>query len=774
MAAFVRRGTRDAPAPSWFDQLATLLATELAPTPRKFRSALRFTTIATIGAALVAICHVNNELGTYIIWLLVGAGPMMSVEKAIKFLVLEALALMASIVIARALAETPWLILPAIFALISFSTYIGIVAKLGTGVLLIQVVCLAVFYGVVFAPQDIGWGAAGAFSGSAIAFGVLIVFDNWLWPDRGEGILLASLASDLTRDRERLVDAAHYYFDPRATKRPALPPPTSNLPGYLALLDRIAVEGTDAYRHAILLGAVTRVARIHIQVDRIVVTARQHVPHQARARFRDEIRNAVDAIAAALEEFGDEFAHVIRVGADQPVTPARARAHLAMETLQERVDREPSGYGGHAGAAEVANLADFIDSLATIAGFIERFLDNPPTGLSDAPATSGPEHRSEGLDPALLRYSLKVGACIVLGYVVGIFPHQPELGTVLTTIIITALPTYGAALRKMLLRIVGAILGGLISLATIMIVTPNFETLLAYLIAIFVVFYLSAYASLGSGRTAYAGKQIGTTFALVFAGLSPSIDVYGPLWRIWAILLGTFVTTIVFFLLWPEYAGDSLLPRLRKVIRLTIALAPGGESSQSEDEIEAANAQTMRLLAEILEVGDDAQLEGRGGHVNAAAIVQATGNLRRIANRISSVSIGRIAIPLPRLDPETEAAREATLAAIRGQLKSWLDLFDGENKFNLAAARTMAQAHSRNDIARPLASFGARLEANQYASLASWSVDQRRTILAELQSMRRLEFLMWQLNRWLAQIPGAGPDLDRAFSPVPAQVSRSR
>ena len=96
------------------------------------------------------------------------------------------------------------------------------------------------------------------------------------------------------------------------------------------------------------------------------------------------------------------------------------------------------------------------------------------------------------------------------------------------------------------------------------------------------IFYVSAYASLTSGRVAYAGKQIGTTFALVFAGLSPAVDVYEPLWRIWGILLGTFVVAIVAFLLWPEYAGDSLLPRLRKVIRDTLALAPGGSAANTE------------------------------------------------------------------------------------------------------------------------------------------------------------------------------------------------
>jgi hypothetical protein len=37
-------------------------------------------------------------------------------------------------------------------------------------------------------------------------------------------------------------------------------------------------------------------------------------------------------------------------------------------------------------------------------------------------------------------------------------------------------------------------------------------------------------------------------------------------------------------------------------------------------------------------------------------------------------------------------------------------------------------------------------------------------ILAELQSMRRLEFLMPELNRWLGQVPGAA-----STSAAPAQ-----
>jgi hypothetical protein len=70
MAGFAKPELRLAQPSGCFDRLAALLARELAPSSRKFRTALRLTTIATLGAGLVASCHVNNQLGTYIVWLL--------------------------------------------------------------------------------------------------------------------------------------------------------------------------------------------------------------------------------------------------------------------------------------------------------------------------------------------------------------------------------------------------------------------------------------------------------------------------------------------------------------------------------------------------------------------------------------------------------------------------------------------------------------------------------------------------------------------------------
>ena len=88
-------------------------------------------------------------------------------------------------------------------------TYVWATRNLGSALLLIQVVRLDTFYTVVFAPDQIGWGAAGAFGGSVIVFGLIVLFDNWLWLDRGEEILLESLSASVARDRSRLTETNH-------------------------------------------------------------------------------------------------------------------------------------------------------------------------------------------------------------------------------------------------------------------------------------------------------------------------------------------------------------------------------------------------------------------------------------------------------------------------------------------------------------------------------------------------------------------------------------
>ena len=276
---------------AWLDRLEALVARELAPSARKIRTALRISTIVTIAIGLDASCHVNSQLGAVIVWLLAGAGPMMSIRKALAWQIAVMLALITSVVMARAFAETPWLMLPFVFVWISFSTYVGTTRKLGAGVLVIQIVCLITFYGVVFAPQEIGWNAAASFDGSAIAFGVIVLFDNWLWPDPGEPILIESLGASVARTRSQLLGASNFFLAGESVPRPPLPAPTSDLPAHMALLDQAVAEGASEHRRAILLAAITRAARISLEVDRLITTARENLPREIRTMVRGRNSN---------------------------------------------------------------------------------------------------------------------------------------------------------------------------------------------------------------------------------------------------------------------------------------------------------------------------------------------------------------------------------------------------------------------------------------------------------------------------------------------------
>ena len=744
---------------AWLDRLEALVARELAPSARKIRTALRISTIVTIAIGLDASCHVNTQLGAVIVWLLAGAGPMMSIRKALAWQIAVMLALITAVVMARAFAETPWLMLPFVFVWISVSTYVGATRKLGVGMLVIQIVCLITFYGVVFGPQEIGWNAAASFDGSAIAFGVIVLFDNWLWPDPGEPILMESLGASVARARSQLLGASNFFLAGESVPRPPLPAPTSDLPAHMALLDQALAEGASEHRRAILLAAITRAARISLEVDRLITTARENLPREIRTMVPGEIQRAVNALAAALDEISHKLSARIVAGVDEQAPATRTEVRLAMDNLDARVIEIRPAYIGKASSAEIENFAEFIDSLAVLTRHVERPLDEPPRPLTTDPSNravprkSAVPRLSDPADPAVVRYCLKVGLCTVVGYLIGLITQRPDLFIILMTVITTATPSYGATLHKMYLRIAGAIIGGAVSLLAIIIVTPNFETLPAYMLAAFAVFYPFAYSSLGNARMSYAGKQMGIIFSLVFVGLSPSANIYEPLWRIWGVLLGDFVVAMVFFTLWPEYAGDSLVPRLRRVLANMLALAPGGSASSSEDQILKTNSETMRVLTEFLEIADDARMEGRTCAVYHNGIVEAAGALRRIANRLSSIATARVLTQMPQLDPVTEFARERVFNAIRGQLISWLDFFSGAEWFSASAARAIAEKHSAGELAEPLNEFSSHLEEGGFARLASWPLEPRRTMIAELQSMRGLEFLFSELNRYLGDIP---------------------
>ena len=737
-----------------FDSIGELLRAELAIRPRRLYLALRMATIGAVGAGLMAALHVPTVLGPYIVWVLVATPmAMLAPVTAVTYLVILAGVISLSVPLAGILAETPWLMLPAIGAITGILTYVGVMRPMGAFGLVIRIAILNVFYGVVFDPGEFGWGASALFAGCTVAYLLVTSFDTVFWPDPAEAILIDSLGNSLRRSAKRIRVAHRNYFAPTRDSKPV--PVVSDLPARLEMLNRAAAEGIGEERRSVMLAAITREARLHIEIDRMMQDAIAPVPRALRMEFRAEFDPVVDALVRALEELAENVEQRMRTANVAPPPAAEALVKPAIAALEARIIAERPNYVQRIGANEVANMAAYGTSLIAIAGLIEHPLDAPPDP-SIAELPKPPRRRLLDVDPETARYCIKLAVCIVIGFVVGLISQRFELAVILTTIIITALPTYGASLRKMILRLIGTAIGGALALVAIVIVTPNFETLPTYMLACFVVLYLGGYGALGSGRTAYVGSQIGTTFLFAFAGLSPSEAIYTPLWRIWGVFLGVLIVLAVTVTMWPVYAHESMVPRIRKILRATLELMPARGTALAS--LTAIIIGITSTLAELLTVADDAKLEGRSSRIDPDEVVNAAGTLRRIASRMVEISRARYTDPTPALEPESEAARAAMETLMRARLEEWLEHIESPRCHHSAAAMAIAANHPEGALRQAFEAFSGRVGANGFAEIGGWTFDQRRTLLAEIEAWRRLTELFADLDDQFSRVPLAPRD----------------
>jgi hypothetical protein len=75
-----------------------------------------------------------------------------------------------------------------------------------------------------------------------------------------------------------------------------------------------------------------------------------------------------------------------------------------------------------------------------------------------------------------------------------------------------------------------------------------------------------------------------------------------------------------------------------------------------------------------------------------------------------------------------------------------------ESPVGIGTAPPSAQANQAA-VTQALTDLNARIEADSFARLKGWEIDQRRTLLTELESLRCPSVLMGELDEYLAQLP---------------------
>jgi multidrug resistance protein MdtO len=176
-----------------------------------------------------------------------------------------------------------------------------------------------------------------------------------------------------------------------------------------------------------------------------------------------------------------------------------------------------------------------------------------------ADAWSNPEHA---------RFAFKVTIAVMAAYFIYSMNDWPGTRTSVTTCFFVALGTFGESIHKFTLRIVGAMLGGLLATVCIVYVLPEMTDVGQLALLIAAVSALGAWISTSSERLSYLGMQLAFAFFLgVLHDYGPTTELTTARDRVVGILLGNVLIAIVFSTMWPK----SALERAREVIAQALA-----------------------------------------------------------------------------------------------------------------------------------------------------------------------------------------------------------
>jgi multidrug resistance protein MdtO len=151
-----------------------------------------------------------------------------------------------------------------------------------------------------------------------------------------------------------------------------------------------------------------------------------------------------------------------------------------------------------------------------------------------------------------IAFALKLSLCATICYIIVRAVDWPGISTSVVTVVIAGLSTSGAIKQKLIFRLVGSAIGGLIlGMGATIYLFPHMDSITSLVLLIAAVSMLAAWWA-GGRQFNYVGLQIAFAFYLVaFEGFSAPTQLAPSRDRLVGILLALFVMAFVFDLLWP-------------------------------------------------------------------------------------------------------------------------------------------------------------------------------------------------------------------------------
>jgi len=166
-----------------------------------------------------------------------------------------------------------------------------------------------------------------------------------------------------------------------------------------------------------------------------------------------------------------------------------------------------------------------------------------------------------------MRFAVKATLAIAICYGILTILHWPAIHTITITAFLVSLGTTGETLHKAMLRLTGAVIGGVISFFCLLVIIPNLDNAAELAVLTMLVAFPAAWIAVGKETSAYLGMQIALVFFLSVLNTSgPNVDM-GIAWgRVVGIILGNLVVAGVFLTLWPKNSTAAIERDLERAI----------------------------------------------------------------------------------------------------------------------------------------------------------------------------------------------------------------
>ncbi|MGH8208882.1 MAG: FUSC family protein [Steroidobacteraceae bacterium] len=294
------------------------------------------------------------------------------------------------------------------------------------------------------------------------------------------------------------------------------------------------------------------------------------------------IRRLLDALTV-LEAFADDLPPTARQGLAERVRASRLRIQHGTTTIEAE---------GLPLTLETIAMSPAVLALEETFGQLHRSIGRrPPEQTRSAQARRSLFVPDAFTNPEYLRFAFKSTLAVMVVYSIYTLLNYPGMRTSIVTCFFVALGTLGETVHKLVLRISGAVIGGIAAALCIVFLLPSFTDIGQLSMLVAGVAAVFAWIATSSERLSYAGMQMAFAFFLgLLQGYAPATDLTVLRDSVAGILLGNIVITITFSLLWPESANKGLRAALADLFHAISSLIRSEGSAADEARLRTTTA----------------------------------------------------------------------------------------------------------------------------------------------------------------------------------------